>query len=90
MTYLVLTGLARTIQIVCLLDRVDSSTTTWMQTSGFGRVHSLQELHRNLQTPVIEVTPREYLEITAWQESFDDKIRRTRNELVRLATDIPV
>lgn len=87
--HLMLTGLARTAQIVCLLDKVGSSATTWMRTFGFEKAHSFQELRRNLQVPVVEVTPGKYLEIVAWQESFDDKVRRAHNELMRLTTDTP-
>lgn len=86
---LMLSGLTRPAQIVCLLDKIGSSDTTWMRTFGFEKAHSFQELRRDLQAPLAEVVPGKYLEVVTWQESFDDKVRRAHNELMRLTSDAP-
>lgn len=89
-TRLMLTSLARIVRTVCLLDKVGSSATTWMRTSGLEKTHPFQGLCRNLQVPVVEITPGKYFEIVVWQESFGDKVRRTHNEPTRLTADTPI
>lgn len=80
---------SRPAQIVCLVDQVGSSVTGWMNTFGFEKTHSFQELRRKLREPVVLISPGAYLEVIPWQSNLDDKVRRAHNELMRLTAGCP-
>lgn len=76
-------------QIVCLIDQVARNVSGWMQTFGFEKNHSFQEMRRELAAPITPVVPGQYLEIIPWHPDFDDLVRRAHNELMRLTSGSP-
>lgn len=76
-------------QIVCLVDQVGSSVSGWMNTFGFEKAHSFQELRRDLSEPIEPISAGRYLEIIPWNTNFDDHVRRAHNELMHLTSGSP-
>ncbi|MCI6585333.1 MAG: N-acetyltransferase [Mobiluncus sp.] len=79
----------RPAQIVCFVDRSSSNISGWMYTFGFEKKHSFLELRRDLNEPIPEIEPGQYLKIVPWSETFDDRVRRAHNELMELTSGSP-